>query len=64
MQNIGIAGDCSEAALAPNRPSRRTEAVKQDTRKKQVIFIKSFQVTEEEKYLCKLIQNEIQTIWL
>ena len=39
-QNVGIAGDCSEAALAPNRPSRQTEAVKQDTQKKQAIFIK------------------------
>ena len=43
MQNVGIAGDCSEAALAPNRPSRRTEAVKQDTQKKRAIFIKYFQ---------------------
>jgi len=33
VQNVGIAGDCSEAAKAPNRPSSRTEAVKQDTEK-------------------------------
>ena len=63
MQNVGIAGDCSEAALAPNRPSRQTEAAKQDAQKKTENFHFIFS-TEEEKYVCKLIQNEIQTIWL
>ena len=49
-QNVGIAGDCSEAALAPNRPSRQTDAVKQDTQKKQVIFIQYFQ--QKKKNIC------------
>jgi len=42
VQNVGIAGDCSEAALAPNRPSRRTEAVKQDTQKKKKFSLNIF----------------------
>ena len=50
MQNVGIAGDCLEAALAPNRPSRRTEAVKQDTQKKRAIFIKYFQQKKKNIY--------------
>ena len=49
MQNVGIAGDCSVAALALNRPSRRTEAAKQDTQKKRAIFIKYFQ---QKKNIC------------
>ena len=40
VQNVGIAGDCSEAAFAPNvdRPSRRTEAVKHLTHRKNEQF--------------------------
>jgi len=50
VQNVGIAGVCSEAALEPNRPSRQTEAVKQDTQKKRAIFIKYFQ--QKKKNIC------------
>ena len=50
VQNVGIAGDCSEAALAPIRPSRQTEPVKQDTQKKRAIFMKYFQ--QKKKNIC------------
>ena len=50
MQNIGIAGDCSDEALAPNRSSRQTEAAKQDAQKKWAIFIKYFQ--QKKKNIC------------
>ena len=59
MQNVGIAGDCSEAALAPNRPSRRTEAVKQETQKNQAIFIKFFQ--QKKKNICANINTKQNT---
>ena len=58
--NVGITGDCSEAALilAPNRPSRQTEAAKQDTctQKKRAIFIKYYQ--QKKKNICA---NEYKT---
>ena len=57
MQSVGIAGDCSEAASAPNRPSRQTEAAKQDTQKNEQFLLNTF--NRRRKIFVQINKNNI-----